>query len=370
MGLTGNLSTMELPDLLQMLAQGRSTGTLKLSDGRVEKSIFFRGGVVVSSASTDPREYLGHFLVAHGFLSEEELAAAIEAQREQRALLGRILVDRGMIGEADLEKMLVLKAEESIFELFSWRSGEFRFLDGVLPEWEMVPISLGVQGLLLEGMQRQDEWGRIRERIPSAQAVPVAVGELLDGSDLSERDRAILSLVDDDSSVEEIGLEAHTSEFEVCRVLYQQVQRGRLKVVRPRRLAAGGSEVATDAGALVSRARALLDDGEYQRALRHLRAASSLAPDRVDLRTAVRGLEQELATRLQREGVAMSSVPEAVAGSAPADAGLSPEEGFVLSRVDGRSRVESILAISPLPELEALVVIWKLRKLGLVRVEG
>jgi hypothetical protein len=368
MGVSGKLETMALADLLQMLAQGRSTGTLRVSNGGVVKSIFFREGVVVSSASSDPKEYLGHFLVAHGHLTEDELATAIRAQREERALLGRILVDRGAISEADLEAMLVLKAEESLFELFSWASGDFQFLDRELPEWEMVPISLGVEGLLLEGMRRIDEWQRIRERIPSPQAVPVAVAALGVGDDLTERDRVILALVDDDRSIEEIGLEAHTGGFEVCRVLYRELGRGRLKIVRPRPVSAAEADVEPDASMLLDRARELLQLGRYQRALRHVRASSSLAPDDPELRAGARALERQLSQQLEAEGFVGSAVPEMVTGVVPADAGLSPEEGFVLSRVDGRSRVDAILAVSPMPELEARVVIWKLRQLELVRL--
>jgi hypothetical protein len=77
--------------------------------------------------------------------------------------------------------MLALKAEESIFELFLWEDGQFRFLEGELPAYEMVPISLNVTSVTLEGIRRVDEWARIRHVIPSAQCVPVSVRDLLGG---------------------------------------------------------------------------------------------------------------------------------------------------------------------------------------------
>ena len=88
MGIEGNLSTMELAELLQWLAQSRKTGSLVVDNGQVEKRIFFQDGIIIGSASTDPREYLGHFLVSHGFLSEEQLVAAIRQQDESKMLLG------------------------------------------------------------------------------------------------------------------------------------------------------------------------------------------------------------------------------------------------------------------------------------------
>ena len=77
MALSGNLKTMLPGDLLQWLSLGQKTGTLVIRNSRVEKKIFFRNGRVISSASNDPREYLGQFLMSHGYLSEPELKKAI-----------------------------------------------------------------------------------------------------------------------------------------------------------------------------------------------------------------------------------------------------------------------------------------------------
>ncbi len=74
-------------------------------------------------------------------------------------MLGKVLVDMGLISEEDLDGMLRLKAEESIYSLFDWPEGEFRFHDDELPAYPMVPIALDVTGLVLEAMRRQDEWG-------------------------------------------------------------------------------------------------------------------------------------------------------------------------------------------------------------------
>ena len=81
MGISGNLKTMVLSELLQWLSMGQKTGTLVIDNKKVEKRVCFDNGVIISSASTDPKEYLGRFLVNHGFL---------EADREQMAgLLAR-----------------------------------------------------------------------------------------------------------------------------------------------------------------------------------------------------------------------------------------------------------------------------------------
>src|SRR5207244_8215991 len=92
MGVSGNLKTMLPGDLLQWLSLGQKTGTLVVSNKAVEKKIFFKNGRVISSASNDPREYLGQFLMSHGYMSEPELMKGMQVQAETGILLGKILV--------------------------------------------------------------------------------------------------------------------------------------------------------------------------------------------------------------------------------------------------------------------------------------
>src|SRR4051795_12385241 len=110
MGIVGNLKTMQLEELLQWLSQSKKNGTLEINNGKVEKKIFFKDGRIISSASTNPEEYLGHFLVSHGLINELELTKAIELQEQTHMLLGKILVTTGAIDEKELHRLLRLKA--------------------------------------------------------------------------------------------------------------------------------------------------------------------------------------------------------------------------------------------------------------------
>ena len=51
------------------------------------------------------------------------------------------------------------------------------------------------------------------------------------------------------------------------------------------------------------------------------------------------------------------------------DLRLSPEEGFVLSRIDDSYDIDSILKISPMPPLEARLVFRKLLRDGHITLE-
>ena len=361
---------MPVPELLQLLATGQATGTLVVSNGVVERKIYFRGGQIIAAGSSDPREYLGHFLVSHGFISESQLSSAMAQQELTRVLLGKILVDQGLISMNDLETMLELKSREGIYDLFAWRDGEFRFVDGELPAYEMVPLAMGVTNLTLDAMERLDEWDAIRKLIPSSEAVPVMVGDAQDGSSLSAGERAVAAAVNDDRSVAEICLHTHSSEYFVSSVLRRLAEAGRLKVVRPRPLASAEPIKASDSAALAAQAWKHFKKGDYQRAIRNARAAATLEPDNADVRKDVSKLESALRETLEAEGVKLDRVPRLlVQMSQLTSLNLSPEEGFILTRIDGNSTVNAILKVTPVATLDAMLVFYRLIRARHIRLD-
>jgi hypothetical protein len=388
MAITGNLQTMSLAELLQWLANGRQTGTLVVNNGSIEKKIFLRDGAVLSSSSSDPRGFLGHFLVSKGVITEDDLAKAMAIQSEQGKLLGEILVEGGAVDQETLDYMLRLKAEENIYDLFAWQDGHFDFLDDELPEYELVPMSANITGLVMEGMRRIDVTKEFEKIIPSMQCVPVSVAPLLDDDEMDFGWRGVLEAVDDDRSVEDICLHTHSSEFFVCDVLYRKVNEGKIKVVRPRVIApepvaqaapaeqaasAEAGEVngaATNAQALISEAMVHLKLGVYESAARHLGAATSLDPHNRELALVIKELEGEVMAGLENDGVRYERVPvlETTLDDLRAMS-FSPEEGFILSRINGSADIASIVKISPLSELDSLLVFWKLSQSGQITLK-
>ncbi len=440
MGISGNLKTMVLSELLQWLSMGQKTGTLVIDNRKVEKRVCFENGTIISSASTDPKEYLGRFLVNHGYMDEDPVNEAVARQQEEQKLLGKILVNMGLITEEDLHQMLQLKAEESIYDIFTWEEGEFQFLDNELPEHTMIRMNLDVQWLVLEGSRRVDEWSRLKETIPSPQCVPVIVGDF-DLTEASEIDERILSWIDDDRSIEDISQEAETGLFQVATVLAVQVHAGTLKVVRPRIIeieipvgmpaeapppvmrqpvpvqstaypsdsmppftepapppsagsasmgsvdvggrklhfagatdAADGPPAATiapasEAQSLLELAESSLQAGDLDVALTNLRKARDAEGSDLSVEAAIEKGETRIEAALARTGVSLNAVPKLLCGMEELTSlHFSPEEGFLLTRLDGMSNVKSILKMSPAPRLDTLILFWRLKKSGHVAV--
>ncbi len=371
MGIVGNLRTMQLEELLQWLSQSKKSGTLEIVNGKVEKKIFFKDGLILSSASNRREEYLGHFLVSHGLITDAQLQRAVELQETTRMLLGMILVNNGAIAEKDLARMLRLKAEESIYDIFAWTEGDFRFLDDILPDSAMVPMRMDVTGIVMEGVQRLDEWKRIRQVISHEQLIPVALMDLAAVNDVGPGDRRILDMVNDEMTIEEIRQQTHSTEYLVCKLLFDQWQLGRLKLIRPR----GGlvsSQAASDvptAAALVEAGKAFLSQKDLDMGLRYLRAAKILEPENPDVQDIVGQAEKKIRELLERAGVTLDSIPQLTSSMEDMTlAKLSPQEGFMLTRINGMYDIQAILKITPMPQLDAMMLFWKMASAGHIRL--
>src|SRR5215208_1528285 len=231
MGVSGNLKTMLPGDLLQWLSLGQKSGTLVVSSKQTEKKIFFKNGRVISSASNDPREYLGQFLMSHGYLSEEELRKAMEVQVQSGILLGKILVMIGLINESDLTRLMRLKAEEEIYDVFLWQEGEFHFVDNELPAMEMIPLKIDVTGIIMEGTRRVDEWPRIREVIPNDNVIPAIQKRIEIDEEFGEVETTVVDCIDGKRTIAQIVLESRSSSFTVASTISSLVRGGFIKLL-------------------------------------------------------------------------------------------------------------------------------------------
>ena len=381
MGVSGNLKTMLPGDLLQWLSLGQKTGTLVVSNKAVEKKIFFNRGRVVSSASNDPREYLGQFLMSHGYLSEPELTKAMEVQRQSGMLLGKILVMIDVISEPELVRLMRLKAEEEIYDIFLWTEGEFHFIDDELPKQELIPLQVDVTGIIMEGTRRVDEWMRIREVIPNEVVVPVLPNPIPEYFELEDAQQTVVKAIDGKRSIADIVLESRSSSFRVSETLLYLAQNNFIHFIDPTLQkpvpvaqeplltpAAGIPATEEDEiASMLNRAQSAIRTGDFEKAQRLLRAAQNLDPNHPKVRTAVKAAETLILNELRRDGLLDSKVPRVARSFEEITTmNFTPNEGFILSRINGQWDIGSLIKISPIRETDALLIFHKLWRDGII----
>src|SRR5207245_2164441 len=343
---------------------GQKTGTLVVANKSVEKKIFFRTGRVISSASNDPRDYLGQFLISHGFITEPELMKAMEVQQQSGILLGKILVMIYVISEPDLLRLMRIKAEEEIYDICLWSEGEFHFVDDELPAMDMIPLQVDVTGIIMEGSRRVDEWGRIREVIPNAAMVPIEARTI--DVKLDDVEKTVAKAIDGKRTIAEIELESRASEFVVCSTLHRLIRDGYVRLME-----LGGEKAAVmeeapfeetysesdEVASLLTRAQQALKNKDYEKTQRLLKAAENLDPNQPRVRSAIKGAEAVILADLYAQGLKESRVPRiAKPISEITKMNFTPNEGFILSRINGQWDLGSLMKISPIREPDAMLM--------------
>jgi hypothetical protein len=260
MALSGTLKDFALPDIFQLIGMQRKTGLLTLESDRETVTVVFEQGMVVHADSTVRRldDLLGNVLVRQGKIRKETLEEALSKQKVSMQRLGFILVGQGYISRDDLKGALSEQVQQIVFRVFRWKSGRYHFDPTGEADYDrenVAPVS--TDHILMEGIRRVDEWPIIEKRIPSLDFVfrplvpakqirveegPKEGGTLeaalgaLDGGGggggnatsevvMGPTELSIYKLLDGSRSVEKIMEMTGLSDFDVCRTLFDFIDR-------------------------------------------------------------------------------------------------------------------------------------------------
>ncbi len=406
---------MPLTDLLQWLAGANKTGALEIERNRVTKVISFKNGHIVGCSSDDPPQRLGQYLLSREKITGAQLREALEKQAQNGEHLGRVLVGMGAISREELTSHLEAKAQETIYSVFDWNDAVFRFEDGVEPSAGTFPLDLRVDELLLRGLKRFDEMARIRQvfhdpgivlRYTATPPSPEIFG--------NKMARSMYAAIDGERSIAEILLQVHGSDYIVHKFLFELHRNNYVEIAGIKETcrealpganvgpasppaaratpasSSGGSSAAPAAVAAapvaaaapassgspaefderLATARRYLTASNYEAAFEVLDALYREHPSDDSLRRLTAEAEAAFIDKAYRHLLPEKKVPVL---TKPAEelatmAKLSPQEFFLLSRIDGLWDVRSIIQISPLREVDALRTLKRMRELGMIEL--
>jgi CheY-like chemotaxis protein len=162
----GQLSDMAVVDLVQTIEISRKSGMIHFKSGSGRKgAVYFRGGKVID------------------------------------AELGR------------------LTAEDAVYRLLIWNEGEFEVEFKNVRRKDVIELSS--QGLLMEGMRRVDEWGRLSEQLPPLNSIfEVDYRELAERlAELPDEINGILRLFDGRRNLMEVVDDSDFADLEALTVI-------------------------------------------------------------------------------------------------------------------------------------------------------
>jgi hypothetical protein len=257
MALEGTIKDFGLPDIFQLIGLQRKTGILTLRNERETVTVTFENGLVVNADSSSKRleDHLGYVLVKQGKLARERLEEALQLQKATLQRLGHVLVSHHFITPKDLKEALQVQVSQIVFKLFRWRDGEYHFGPTKTVDYDRENFTpMSPDFILMEGIRMVDEWPIIEKKIPSMDIVLRAMvdpslieiredGEGMEGAfgsleeakkpsqgssnriRLSPQEERIFRKVDGARTVQMIIDSTGLSEFDVCRTLFEFLNR-------------------------------------------------------------------------------------------------------------------------------------------------
>lgn len=235
----GNLKQIALPEVLQFISMGKSTGTLSVRDSsNVETVLMILHGRIVNSSALERQRRLGDLLVHRGILKRSALAKALTIQRTQDPgkKIGQILVERDLIQEEQIREVLKLQLEEEIWNLFALTEGDFKFEQAEADQIGEALVQIDIEPLLLEGSRRQDEWQQIHSALPDEYMI-IGVYPLPEDKEqwprLGPAEWRVLSQINGRFPIRALVNRSNMGRFEVYKILVSLLERKLVYVTKP-----------------------------------------------------------------------------------------------------------------------------------------
>jgi hypothetical protein len=236
--LEGALDRFAVPDLLTFLDMARRTGVLVMERPEQETKLFFREGKPVFATSSKGELKLGHVLVRQGKLPAPTVERLLAQQRAGGHRMGQALIAERLMSEAELASVLKIQVSEVIFETFEWSAGVFTFFDKVPPPASAVTLEMELQNLIMEGVRRIDERGRISEVFSDLGFVVESVQNperVKQSVTLTPEEWKVFFLVDGRRTLSEIcRLSGNADELATLQVLYNLLRANFITTRAPR----------------------------------------------------------------------------------------------------------------------------------------
>ncbi len=166
MSFTGNLQTVSLPDIFQLIFSSKKSGALNVGKDKSQRQIYFRNGSLIYAASNDEQDLFGNLLLKKGRISKEELNKVLVSQKEGKKI-GALLVEKRLFTREEIFECLKMQIEEIVYGLFAWKDGEFKFEENQEPPPESIQTELNPMNLIMEGTRRIDEWEELKKILPA-----------------------------------------------------------------------------------------------------------------------------------------------------------------------------------------------------------
>jgi hypothetical protein len=232
--LKGDLSSLALSTVLQILSSEGKTGALEIVSGPKKAVIYLKNGKIIAASSGAKGLRIGHILYQRQLITRDQLQEVLKEAGTARRPVGEVILARGYLGQDTLGEAVREQVREAVLALFFWPEGGFQYRDCPLDFDERVFQEINTMEVVLEAARRMDEWAVLKKAIPSDTMVfrrNEPSGEHQEPVSLDSGEHRLLSHLDGSKSVADIVRETGAGEFTVYQSLYAMASSGLIQQV-------------------------------------------------------------------------------------------------------------------------------------------
>ncbi len=371
MGIEGKLSTMQMSDVLQWLSVSQKTGTLTVDHPEGRYRLFFQEGTLIYVRDPRNPDSLLRLFTKMQLIDTEQLKHIRTLMRYSNCSMEKIITDLKLIDGDKLEKVVKKYMARSVFELFTNSHGNFKFheknseFDGIFKR----PTS--IENLIMETSVKIDEWERIREAIPHEGLVFRVTHKGLEYEKRvnGRRSSMLLRQMKEDKSVAELIELPGFDEFEIYNLLYRMLDKDLVSIAGERLEEKAHSKIQK----LLHQSAIYKAEKNYSRASEVLKDALELSPENQELKRECNELNRLIQNEIVKKLREDDRVP--VLRIPPEDPSfpkikLTAQEGFLVSRIDGKLNLKELVKVSGMSRENALGALYKLLSEGIIELRN
>ncbi len=247
MPIEGDLKSINLSNVLQLVSQQHLTGILKIKRQEELIDIGFIEGQITGAFYEQgvKNERLENYLVRSGMLGKNVYEMIEEMHKENKRPIMSIILEDKYLTTEEVERIIKFKIQEVFDEIFMTEDGRFKFEpDAVIYPKSQIKIRLNTERVVLEAARRFDEWPRIKATIPSDDIVYKRIERPELKLKLPDDEARVLSVLDGHRSVDDLIEISGLGKFHTYSCLYHLLSTGQIeisyakptpRILRPRR---------------------------------------------------------------------------------------------------------------------------------------
>lgn len=188
MASVGNLRQFSLGDVLRLIGDGHRRGRLVVERGGLRADIYCENGCIMHVWRSGPVPPLAQHWLNSRLISPDQLnglGALVNLAPSQLsdAQLAQLAVEHGIVTSEQVFEWAMHDAVDLLSVLLSWRDGDYRFEEGMMPSPAHLRLPLPIAAALTAALQRVGPW-----QSPPMIAITVAKDDVIDFAELDADD--------------------------------------------------------------------------------------------------------------------------------------------------------------------------------------